>query len=110
MHTSRKRSFVFYIFQNQTRLLKLQFRLCYAEIHCIFNETQFVHGYVAGMPSPHRRRESLRFYRVNDQITFHCNHPDAKMEGSNRLTCTQGGKWNQDFPFCHQLPCSKIPR
>ena len=81
-----------------------------AEIHCIFNQTQFIHGHVSAKPSPDRQNGLLRFYKVGDQITLHCNHPDAEMEGVNRLTCTNGGKWNQDLPFCRQLPCSKIPR
>ena len=65
---------------------------------------------MSAKPSPDRQNGLLRFYKVGDQITLHCNHPDAEMEGLNRLTCTNGGKWNQDLPFCHQLPCSKIPR
>ena len=62
------------------------------------------------MPSPDRQNGPLRFYQVGDQITLNCNHPEAEMEGSNRITCTHGGTWDQEPPICHQLPCSKIPR
>ena len=87
-----------------------QFFSNFTEIHCIFNESQFIHGHVSGMPSPDRQNGPLRFYQVGDQITLNCNHPEAEMEGSNRITCTHGGTWDQEPPICHQLPCSKIPR
>uniref|UniRef100_A0A672YTX0 Complement factor H like 4 n=1 Tax=Sphaeramia orbicularis TaxID=375764 RepID=A0A672YTX0_9TELE len=45
-------------------------------------------------------------------LTFSCNHPGMRLNGSSRLICGTDGKWDHDFPSCEDVTCElpRIPR